>query len=75
VALVEHHVVDHDSGRIQVTRHLQSVGTDAANVAAVADMHRSRGRIKDLNVFVVSGGSGYRTLLTSIVECAEWIGR
>ena len=73
--IVENNVIDNHAGRVQLAGHQLAVGTDAANVACVVDMHRSCARIENLNLLVARGRTGDRLLRTRIVERAEWIGR
>src|SRR5260370_4904296 len=74
VMIVEDYVIDNHSGCVEFSRELLAVGTDAADVASVMNMHRSRGRIEDLNLFVAGRMSGNRRLRAWIVERAERIG-
>src|ERR1035441_4224164 len=74
MVIVEYHVIDNYSGCVQFARQLLAIGTDAADIATVMDMHGSCGRIEDLNLRVIPGRSGDRLLLTRIVEGAERIG-
>src|ERR1700731_113008 len=71
VMIVEDYVIDDHSSCVEFSRELLAVGTDAADVASVMNMHRSRGWIEDLNLLVAGRGSSDRRLRARIVERAE----
>ena len=74
MAIVEKHVIDDHSRRVQLGRHLLAVRTDAADVAGGVDVHDSGGRIENLNLRVIGGRPRDRPLRAGIIERTEWIG-